>query len=350
MQAHGSDRVRASGENLILLSLIPKAWTARVPKTGTHSEFPGTTVVWEEQYFEVVEASAQPGGAVRYVLAPWREEHTIRTFESYDAESEALRLADHRNASRQRKSSAASRWLGMILGHLPQPVQSHLENEMGVRPAAMTIVSCIPPMIFVGTCLYLNVGAMMSSSTSPVPAWLTPLLGFFTLESVIRFYVAMSQNRGMGSALGTAAYIAFWIVAGGRAPVSPFAAKGESSLFTIPPPDDVALSDSLELKGPLLTLLPAVDQRELARLHGYDYRRNAFTVAWTILLLASAGAFASWKRLDERGAMALISMLAAAAVAAEQLFRLVALRRGPAGCSLGWLVRPFARDLLTARN
>src|SRR5688572_7959016 len=104
MQPHGGDRVRVVGERIILLSPIAKGWTARVPKQGTHSEHPGTAVLWDEQYFEVVSADMTAGG-VRYVLMPWREEHTIRQFAAYDEASEAERIADYSAAEKQRKGS-----------------------------------------------------------------------------------------------------------------------------------------------------------------------------------------------------------------------------------------------------
>src|SRR5258706_9014327 len=76
MQAYGSDRVRSEdGERVVLLSRIPKAWTPRAPKTLTTAEFPGTAVLWEERYFEVLSAEALPQGGVRYVLGPWQEMH-----------------------------------------------------------------------------------------------------------------------------------------------------------------------------------------------------------------------------------------------------------------------------------
>src|SRR6476661_946486 len=97
MQAYGSDRVRADdGERVVLLSRIPKAWTPRAPKTLTTAEFPGTAVLWEERYFEVVSAEPLPQGGVRYVLEPWQEMHAMRTVDHYDDAHEAARMEDYR--------------------------------------------------------------------------------------------------------------------------------------------------------------------------------------------------------------------------------------------------------------
>src|SRR5437868_14882535 len=99
MQAFGSDRVRSGdGEQIVLSSRLSKGWTPRVEKTLTSAEFPGTAILWEEAYYEVVLAEGLPQGGVRYVLEPWREHHAMRVTERYDAESEAQRIEENRKA------------------------------------------------------------------------------------------------------------------------------------------------------------------------------------------------------------------------------------------------------------
>src|SRR5690349_20395281 len=105
MITHGTDRARRVGDRVVLQSAISKGWTPRVPKTTTSPEHPGTAVWWDEQCYEVVEASGLPTGGVRYVLMPWRDEHAIRVLSHYDAESEAARIEDHARVMRQRKAS-----------------------------------------------------------------------------------------------------------------------------------------------------------------------------------------------------------------------------------------------------
>lgn len=348
MQPLGSDRVRVAGERVILLSAISKGWTARVPKTLTTAEHPGTTVLWEDHYFEVLEAAVQPSGGVRYVLVPWREEHTIRTFESYDAESEQRRIDDYERARRQRTASLASRFSGVLLGHLPQPVQVHLQNELGVVPSRMTLLSCVPPLVLFGIAIYAYADSRLKQTLSPVPFWAWPFLFFFVFESAIRFTVVMTQGRGMGSLLGTLGYIIYYSASPNRARlVSPFAAKGESSSFTLPPPEDVALRDSLQLRGALLSLLPADEQRRLAARYGWNYREHAFGIAWILLVFSTIGAVSSYLSVKNGGGCsAFASLLTAAVIAIEQIARLVALQRGPTGSLFGFVARPFVRDLL----
>lgn len=348
MQPYGSDRFRLAGGKVILHSAIPKGWTPRTPKSQTHSEFPGTAVVWDEATYEVLEAVPLQGGGVRYVLVPWRDDHTIRQHERYDAESEAQRLADHERAQRQRKASAVSRWNGILLGHLPNPVQVHLQNELGVSPNRMTLLSCIPPVVFLGIVVYFAVGGILGGRKSPLPLWTAPLAAFLAFESFIRFFVAMTQPRGMGSVLGSALYILYWFLAPNRARLaSPFTEKGHSTTFMIPPDEETARRDALEMRGPFLTLLTPAEQQRLHETHGFDYKRHAFGVAWVILIGAALGATTSYLEVTQEGsASALISLFVALAVVVEQVLRLMTLPKRPAGSVFGVVVRPFVRNLL----
>jgi hypothetical protein len=346
MQAYGSDRVRAVVGKVILQSRIPKGWTPRTPKTLTHAEFPGTAVLWDDEYFEVVSADVMQTG-VRYVLEPWREDHTIRSFQAYDAESEAQRVADWERAQRQRSFSGVARIAGIVAGHAPAPVQNRLANELGLSPSRMTLISCIPAVVLLGLCAWLKADAMLRQVPSPIPVWLWIVAAFLVLESLVRFYVAMSQNRAMGSLFGGIVYTILFQIAPGKLP-PPFTERGNATPFLIPPPDDVALRDSLTVRGPLLTLLTPAEQRRLADRFGFDYRQHsAFALAWSILAVTLLGAVSSIMKLqDGRGASAFLSLIVAGGLALEQILRLFALQRGPAGSVLGVFVRPFMRKML----
>jgi len=348
MQPYGGDRVRAAGGKIILHSSISKGWTPRRAKTNVHAEFPGTAVLWDEEYFEVVTAEVMQLGGVRYVLEPWRDEHTIRQLDHYDDATEARRIDDFRRAKTQQKRSTGARFAGLILGHAPAPVQKHLENELGVSPAAMTLISCIPSVIALGICAWLTADARLTMQPPPVPFPLWLLLGGLMIETGIRFNVAMSQGRGMGTFFGLIGYAILWLLAPNRARwPKPFEEEKGHKTFTLAPPDDVALRDSLELRGPWLTLLSRAEQLGLAERYGFDYRRHAFGLTWIILGASTLGAVSSFMKLRDGGSLsALVSLVAAAALALEQLLRLPALRRGPAGSFLAVLVRPFMRGFL----
>lgn len=320
---------------MVLYSRISKGWTS-----GTRV-CPGTAVQWEDQCFEVMSAELLPAGGVRYVLAPWSESNTMRIFSIYDEASENRLRADYELAQRQRKHSLLARLAGVVLGHLPSHVQNHFANELGVFPARMTMLSVVPSMVLFGTCIYLFSDATIAHRSSPVPIWLFLFAWLMLADSAVRFFVAMSQNRGMGSIPGTIVYALYRLVA--RTP-EPWKV---SSSFTLPSSPEVAAHDSLEMRDAFLTLLRPEEQLLIAERFGWNHRRYAARVAWVILTCAAIGAASmAPKFLREGGLSPLLSLLSAAAVGFEQIVRLLALRRGPAGSVFGVFVRPFARDLL----
>ena len=348
MLPYGGDRVRSAGGKIILHSAISKGWAARREKTNVHAEFPGTAVLWDDEYFEVIRVELLPEGGVRYVLVPWRDEHVIRQFDRYDQESEARRIEDFRTAAAQRKKSTGASLAGIVLGHFPQHVQEHLQNELGVSPPRMTIISCLPSVILVGVCAWLGADARLKQIASPVPLLIWILAVPLLFESAIRFMVAMLQNRGIGSMLGYLAYIVFWFVTPNRKKwPSPFDPGRGHKLFTLPPTDEIALQDKLTMRSAWLTLLTPAEQTRLAERYGFDYRKHAFGLTWLILVFSSIGAVSSLVKVADSGSLsALSSLIVAGALAIEQVLRLITLQRGPAGSLLGVVVRPFMRDLL----
>src|SRR5512141_8639 len=117
MTPYGTDRVRPGQAGEWIVSCRhSKGWTPRVAKTLTSAGHPGAAVLWDDHYFEVV--SAQPGaaGTVRYVLAPWRDNHAIRLTDSYDAASEARREEEWCKAIAREKGRVAANTLGVFTG------------------------------------------------------------------------------------------------------------------------------------------------------------------------------------------------------------------------------------------
>lgn len=349
MQPHGRDRVRTAGTRTILCSPFSKGWAARVPKQGTRSEHPGTAVMWDGVCFEVVAVESDDRGEVRYVMSPWSEQQVIRRLVQYDQQSETARVAERLAVLRQQKKSRAASFSAMFLGHVPASVQSRVGNELGVSPQRLTITSCILPLVFFGICIYLAVGARIAEKPSPVPLPLLILSCYLLAESAVRFYIAMSQNRGVGSAPGFLGYIIFWVTVLKRDPArSPFKTEAGLGNFTIPPDADVELQDDIEILGPLLSLLSEAEQRALEREHGYDYRRHAPGIAWVVLIFGSLGAASSvMKLMTAPTIVAAISLIVASLLTVEQIRRLRAFARGPEGSVMGIFVRPFVRRLFT---
>jgi hypothetical protein len=337
MQAYGSDRVRVDGERIVLSSRLPKGWTARAAKTYTSAEFPGTAVLWDEQYFEVVAAEPLPLG-VRYTLEPWRDHHAMRVTARYDDVSESALRAEWRAAHARERKRKSAVWLAPLTGHLPAVVQERIGNELGVLPARLTQLSLLSELAL----LIAVIGYAVSSYTErhSVPMWTVVAGAFLFIEMAIRFHIVWMQNRPAGSALGLLAYIVYWLIIGRRAEASPFDRMAGQATPISATPDEHLHSDALLLREPLATLLPATDQWRLRERYGYDYARLARRVAVFILVCATLGVITSAM------SRAIVSGLVALVIAAEQISRLAAFRRGPQPSILGWLVRPLLRNLL----
>jgi hypothetical protein len=337
MRPYGSDRMREDGERVVVASRLSKGWVPRVEKTLTSAEFPGTAVLWDERYFEVVAAEPLPQGGVQYTLEPWREHHVMRVVEQYDEPSEAARLAawrDHLAREKQRKTVNA---LALLTGHLPAVVQRAIADDLGVLPNRITFVSVLGQYAFVAGLVLWTVSYMVRDQ--PPPFALIVVTMYFAIENTLRFMVNYTQSRPIGSSAGLLAYIAWWLATGRRA-TSPFAVEKGWKVVITDTPEERQASDLLIMREPLLTLLPAGEQQRIAERFGYDYRRHSTSIAAIILVVALVGVASSLYR------NAHISLLVAAALAGEQIYRLAVMRRGPVGSVFGILVRPFVRKLL----
>jgi len=348
VRAYGQDRLREEADGTLLLSCRrPKpGWQEQKPRTPTSAEFPGTTVLWEEQYYEVVEIDSLPQGGVRYRLLPWRDEHAIRTIERYDGEMEAHRLGEHsRGISRVRKRKTAN-LVGMFTGHLPALVQEELGSELGVLPARLTLLSLIPPFGIVSFTVMFIVDRIQSNLS--VPVWTIVVLIYLGFEMAIRFLVVWTQSRPIGSTAGFAAYLVWYLLnPNRRKSVSPFAEAKGSGILKTEPSAEQAAKDAFAVREPLVTLLTPQEQARAAERYGYDYRRLARKVSLLLLVVGVVGVVSSAMSLSEGFRLsALLALLTGGAIAVEQLVRLPALRQRPAGSFLAFVVRPLTRKLV----
>jgi hypothetical protein len=345
MQAHGSDRVRVGDDGRrVISSRYPKGWQARTPRTLTSREHPGTAILWDEQWFEVTAIEPLAAGE-RYVLEPWPDAHAIRISDQYDEESERRREEQHHSRLRREKGRKTANLLGMFTGQLPAAVQEQLASELGLLAPKLTLLSLIPQFVFIVFVAYSVSGSIISGRGIPV----LPILAaaYFVIENLVRFNMAFSSNRPMGSAIGMFVYLVSYPFTRRKGAVSPFAPERGTSILTTEAPPDVALRDAITTRAPLMTLLPPPEQDALRTRYGYDYRESATTVAFIILVFAAAGVVTSWMTLSRGPSLsALMSLLVAAPLAAEQLWRLVALRKGPVGSVLAFIARPFVAKLL----
>lgn len=347
MNAYGSDRVRpGQGEQQILFCRRGKGWTARVQRTYTNPEHPGTAVLWGDQYFEVVDAQAVPGG-VRYLLEPWRDNNAIRLTDQYDDASEGRREAEHAASLVRDKGRKTANLLGILTGHLPAAVQDKLASDLGILPTKLTFLSLVLPFLY--EIWLVNDAVRRVMVHQPLPPIGLIVIGIYLgLESVIRLNIVWTQMRPIGSAAGYLLYLLYYGLSPNRRRlVNPFEARRGEKLFYIPPSDDVALRDAITMREPFLTLLSPPEQKRLTQKFGFDHRAQGYKIAIIILVFSAAGVVTSVMTLRERMSLSTVSALIVAVVlTGEQILRLMAMRRGPAGSILAPLVRPFARKLL----
>ena len=337
MQAFGSDRVRqGDGEQIVLSSRLSKGWIPRVEKTLTSAEFPGTAILWEERFFEVVAADELKQGGVRYLLEPWRDHHAMRVTDRYDAESEANRLEENRNALQHETARKSANTTGVFTGSLPAIVQEHLARELGILAPRLTLISILGTYVVLAALLFGCVSYVMREE--PMPLFLLAPAVYLGIENSIRFLIYWTQSRPIGSTIGWIGYALFHFITG-RGP-SPFAVEKGFAVKSSPVPDEIAKQDAFAVREAFVTLLTAADQSRVAERFGYDYKRESAAVAMVILFCAAIGIVSSYLR------GAVIALIVAAALAFEQIVRLAAFRRGPAASVLRFVVRPFMRKLL----
>ncbi len=346
MRAFGSDRLQTGkGHQLIIHCPRPKGWVARTPKTYTNPEHPGTAVLWEEAYFEVITEDVSPN-TVRYVLEPWKRENVMRITDAYDDASEVRREAEHQAALRRVAARRTANFFGVFTGHLPARVQEGLASNLGIVATRLTALSLILPVLFEIWAMNYIVRAVMVNA--PVPM---ALVGFVMLvggESFLRLFVVWTQSRPIGSIEGFIIYSIFY----GLSPrklgaIAPIKIEKRTALIGNPAPPDIALQDAYQMREPLVTLLTPAEQAIVVERFGYNYRTSSFLVAWVILGFSLAGVVTSVVSLTNGFRLsALLSLLTAGFLGVEQMRRLSALQRGPAGSSLAFLARPFVRKLL----
>jgi hypothetical protein len=334
VQAFGSDRLRQEGDRWILVSRLDKGWTPRVEKTHTTAEFPGTTVVWEEQHWEVALAEPLPQGGMRYILDPWRENLAMRVVEHYDAPSEAVRVEEHRKKLLREKQRLSAKLLAVVVGHFPALVQNEMASELGLLAPRITLMS-IFGMYLVGACLVLyGVSRIMAGETAGISVLAIPILS----GTSYRLFIVWTQNRAIGTIYGLVGYSIYYAITK-RGP-SPFAVEKGWAVKSTEATPDVVLQDSFTMREPFVTFLIPEEQQRIAARFPYDYRRESTKVAAIVLVGSLVGLASSFYT------GAIISAMAASALAFEQIIRMMSFRRGPAASVLRFITRPLVRKFL----
>lgn len=341
----GTDRVEElPGGAVRLVCRHPKSWTPRKNAEHRTALHPGTAVRWEDELWEVVAARELPEGGARYDLAPWDDQHAIRVLLPYDETSEAERDADARDVGRRRAAGRLTLFLAPVAGLLPGCVQERLGTELGIRATTLTIASVFVPMAAGTYALLMTMAAGFGAGVrlgGPTLEPLFPLLIYFLPESLLRFGVAMAQDRPVGSILGLPLYLLARATGLVGPPPSP---QGSRNLTA-----ERLITDRYLMLEPLLSFLPVEDQRRLTEKFGFAAVTWGRRTAWLLLVYPGFTAPAQLARLLTRGGtlVAVLLLVATLLLAVEQVRRLRTLSRGQIAPSvLGHAVRPLAAPLL----
>jgi hypothetical protein len=335
--AYGNDRIIASpGGRIVLISPARKEWQPRRQRTA------GTAVDWDDELYEVLEETSHPGGT-RYVLASWDARNAIRHTSRYDATWEAARSVVRDEDRRMRQASAALFFAGVVVGHLPAFMQKRIEARYGISATRMTMVSTVPFFLFGAYCATrVPIAEIDNFLGTPALSGRVVALGVFLfLESVFRLRWAL--------ATGPIASIAGFVL---TLPVRFFLAPDKGTrvrVDSIGPSSDVVLADAYLVREPFIALLPPEDQALMKRRFGFDPILWGKRTAMTILAIALVGVFVELSVIASGfGSFGdFLSLVAAGALSAEQLFRLKRLRIGAAaGSVLGIPLRRLLKPLL----
>lgn len=330
---HGGDRLAVDPDgSFVISSRRSKGWIAHKRGEGTHADFPGTCVRWNDELFEVMAAEGTPAG-VRYRLEPWGEANAVRVLEDYDDASEARRADERTKAQRRQQKTVGTLALAFFAGNLPAEVQEEMESDLGIRASRITMLSIIP-LFLIGTPSLL---LLMASIAGASRASLWTLAGvYFFIESMVRFAYAMALDKPIGSAVLVIPWVVLQSLRGRKPP---------PALAPLPPEQEIVDRDAYRLREPFLALLSAEDQWKLASRYGFQFTRWGNITAGFLLGSAILGIVVGPRT---EGISSTVSFFAAIYVAAEQLLRLMTIRRNrPAGSVFGVLVRPFAGRLLS---
>ncbi len=349
-RALGADRVeRLDGETVVLRCPVSKTWQGRTARSTVRPGHPGTAVAWAERIYEVRAAEPLADGGMRYRLAPWEEGQAIRRFERYDEDSERGRQAAREDSAAAVRNRRLSILLAPLAGLLPGSVQKTMESEFGAPALGMTVASALP-LFVVGFLGMFDHILGMAGGFVDWPAWLAPPLPIAVYlfgESALRLASAIAGREPMGSFPVVVAHAA-WKEARGDGDRSPRAAG------SVEPPGaqrEQSRRDRFAILEPMLSLLPAAAQRELAARYGFDPWRWGRITAGVLLAVGAANALASLAVLAAgRGDLwDTTGLVVGGLLAGEQVRRLRLLRRHePAGSVLGALIRPMAAPLFGA--
>lgn len=346
----GRDQLRFKEDRLILFSPIPKGWRGREKRGTLRSMFPGTAVLWEGTQYEVVRATAQKGGW-RYELAVWDDAEAMRVSDSYDAQTEAIREKEYKEAIEREAKRKKYLLMTPLLGLLSPQTQRRFEDQFGILATRSTLISSATFLVVGIASLVLFLAAAvdrkarLETFATSIPSFILLAGAYLFFESLLRLAAALMMGRPFGSLYGSLGELVYRVIKGKR--LRPVPEKGNSVKGAAPDPAQVLL-DEYGVREPFISLLSPAEQLKFQRAFAFDFVRWGLLSAFAILVTAGFGLLSGIAGLMNRTFSFgdACSLLIAGALVWEQIVRLKKIRRKePAGSVFGVLVRPWIRKL-----
>lgn len=141
-------------------------WKPRAAETATRAMFPGTAILLDGAYYEVISRQRLPGDPARYVysLNPWPDGSPIRVQFAYtreECERAAASAAHERNESRLH---FVLLMLSPLLGLLPARDQLRVQNNRGISAVTCTTLSIFLTLSIGGFAVILTLISMIAPS------------------------------------------------------------------------------------------------------------------------------------------------------------------------------------------
>lgn len=171
----------------ILLPSPHPAWHAR------EGLVPGTAIQMEGELWEIVSVEKDEQG-FRYILEPWQDNQTIRSYYEFDLEREKKRLKEEHKAYKKR---ALSPLFILWFGLLPKAMQKDFSKTWGFDPGVATLLNS--SFLFFATAVPVVLsflGLLHGISLFP-----SLILSYFMLECFLRFLTAFLFHEPKGSLL-----------------------------------------------------------------------------------------------------------------------------------------------------
>ena len=128
-------------------------WVARKPGDLVRADSPGTAVRMGDDLYEivVVEATAEPGFALRYGLKKWDPQYPLRGLVAYTPQTQAQSAADFLEESRAQSLRSRIVWLFPLAGMAPDPLQREWEASTALNMTLIAAASALTQiLVFLG--------------------------------------------------------------------------------------------------------------------------------------------------------------------------------------------------------